>query len=247
MEYSRFDSFTHAQSPGVSYDLGLRRYMLNVYNFMAMGLGFTGLIAFLIASTPAMQSLFFVMSAKGVGLSPLGWLAAFAPLGISLVMGFGFHRLSANTVQMLFWAYAALMGVSLSSLFMVYTGTSIVRAFMVTACTFGAMSLYGYTTKRDLTALGSFLMMATFGILLAVLVNSFLLKSSGFQLVISIVTVLVFTGLTAYDTQRLKETYYIVGGTGEQSRKCAIYGAFGLYTNFIAIFMQLVHLLGDRR
>lgn len=229
--------FTYTAAQDQEIDQGLRSYMLKVYNYMGLGLGLTGSVAFLVLSSPALFSVL-------VG-SPLLWLFMFAPLGIVFYLSFAAHRISASTAQLLFWVYAGLMGVSLASICVLFTGESIARVFFITACTFGAMSLYGYTTQRDLSAFGSFLFMGLIGIILSSLVNLFL-QSSGFQFVISIITVLVFTGLTAYDTQLIRDTY-AEGMSDEIQGKTAVMGALRLYLDFINIFITLLQLFGDRK
>ncbi len=218
-------------------DAGLRAYMIKVYSYMSMGLGLTGLIAFATASTPAFFHAIFG--------TPLAWLVILAPVGMALFLSFRIARLSLSTAQVLFWAYAGMMGLSLSSIFYIYTGQSISRLFFVAASVFGAMSLYGYTTRKNLMNFGSFLMMGLIGIVISSLVNLFL-QSSGFQFMISIVGVLVFTGLTAYDTQAIKELYYEADST-EIAGKKAIIGALNLYLDFINLFISLLRIFGDRR
>ncbi len=230
------------------YDEGLRAYMVSVYNYMALALGLTGLVAFIASQSVTIMSAMYVLNPAGqiVGMNGLGWLVAFAPLAIVLFMGFKFHSMSFQTAQATFWTYAALTGLSLASIFLVYTGASIARVFFITAGVFGGMSLYGYTTKRDLTGLGSFLIMGVWGILLASIVNIFM-QSPGLYFALSILSVLIFTGLVAYDTQKIKETYYMIGGSGEMMGKAAIIGALSLYIDFIAIFINLMRFFGDRR
>ena len=177
--------------------------------------------------------------------SPLAWIIMLAPLGIVIYMSFGIRKMSAAKAQGAFWIFAALMGASLSSIFVVYTGASITRVFFITAATFGAMSIYGYTTKRDLTKLGSFLMMGLIGIIIASIVNIFM-KSTMMYFVISIIGVLIFVGLTAYDTQKIKNMY-LVSDTGEIMGKKAVMGALTLYLDFINLFIMLLRLFGQRR
>jgi FtsH-binding integral membrane protein len=232
-------------------DAGLRAYMLRVYNWMTSGLVLTGIIAYAIANTP-LRAAFYqdVMTPMGVVRdrpTALAFIAVFAPLAFVLVLSMGVNRLSRSAAQALYWAFCAAMGASLTSIFVVYTGESIVRVFFITAATFAAMSIYGYTTKTDLTRFGSFLMMGLFGIIIAGLVNIFL-ASSALQFAISIIGVVVFTGLTAYDTQRIKGTYvqyaYAEGADGAAKR--SVYDALSLYLNFINLFMLLLQLLGNR-
>ena len=217
-------------------DAGLRSYMMRIYNYMAGGLAVTGIAAYVAASSGFYQSI--------VG-TPWIWVVMLAPLGFVLALSFGIERMSAGTAQMLFWIYAAVMGISLGGIFLIYTGTSIARVFFITATTFGAMSLYGYTTNRDLSSIGSFLFMGLIGVVIASIVNIFL-GSSTLQFVISIVGVIVFVGLTAYDTQRIKEMYLESDSTEAASKK-AILGALSLYLDFINLFMLLLQLFGQRR
>jgi FtsH-binding integral membrane protein len=226
-------------------DVGLRAYMLRVYNYMLLGLALTGLTAWFTASTPAFAQLFFTFSARGYALSPLGWVVLLAPLGLVFLLGWRIQQMSFRTAQAVFWGYAALMGIGLTPVLLLYTGASVAQVFFVTAATFGAMSLYGYTTKRDLSGFGSFLFMGLIGIIIASLVNMFL-QSSMMQWVISVIGVLIFTGLTAYDTQRIKEMYY-VGDDGTLVGKKALMGALSLYLDFINLFLMLLRLMGDRR
>ncbi|MEX2616340.1 MAG: Bax inhibitor-1/YccA family protein [Alphaproteobacteria bacterium] len=226
-------------------DEGLRSYMLRVYNYMSVGLAMTGAVAFTAAHTPAILNALYTQSATG-GLQPsiLGWIVTFSPLAFVFMIAPAMRRFSAPTVQLLFWAFAGLMGLSLSHIFLTYTGTSIARVFFITASVFAAMSLYGYTTKRDLTGLGSFLFMGLIGIIIAMVVNIFL-QSSMMHFIISIVGVLVFVGLTAYDTQNIKSEYD-VSDSGDVAQKKAIYGALRLYLDFINLFIMMLHLFGNR-
>ena len=224
-------SLTQAQ-----VDEGLRSYMLRVYNYMGSGLALTGIVAYIVAHTPLYQALF------GSGI---GFIIMFAPLGIVFFMGAKINTMKPRTVQTLFWVFSILMGASLSYVFLTYTATSIVRVFFITAATFGAMSLYGYTTKRSLARWGSFLFMGLIGVIIAMVVNIFL-QSSLMHFVISVVGVLVFTGLTAYDTQRIKQAYIETDGQGMMTKK-AIMGALSLYLNFINLFMMLLALFGGSR
>jgi FtsH-binding integral membrane protein len=234
------------QAAAAEVDAGLRSYMLRVYNYMASGVALTGLVAALVASTPALTALFFQVGLNGrLGMTGLGWIATLAPLGIVLAFSFGLARMSAATAQGLYWVYAALMGVSLSTIFFVYTGTSITRVFFITAASFAGLSLYGYTTKKNLSAFGSFLIMGLVGIVIASLVNMFL-ASSMLQFVISVVGVLVFAGLTAYDTQKIRDMYW-EGDGHEVASKKAVMGAFTLYLDFINLFIMLLRFFGDRR
>jgi uncharacterized protein len=225
---------------GAEIDAGLRSYMLRVYNLMALGLAITGVAAYgtyaMAASNPAFAQLLYT--------SPLRWVIMLAPLGLVFFLSFRIQNMSVSAAQTTFWAYAALMGVSLSSIFIVFTGQSIVQTFFVTAASFGALSLYGYTTKRDLSAMGSFLFMGLIGLIIAMVVNIFL-ASSALQFAISAIGVLIFAGLTAYDTQQIKEMYYDGDGSDAAGRK-AIMGALRLYLDFINMFMFLLQFMGNR-
>jgi FtsH-binding integral membrane protein len=233
----RVASGAHADA---AIDEGLRAYMLRVYNIMAMGLGITGVAAYgtyMLASTnPAFAQLLYA--------SPLKWVIMLAPLAMVFFLSFRIEKMSVSAAQTTFWVYAAMMGLSLSSIFIVFTGASITQTFFVTAASFGALSLYGYTTKKDLSGMGSFLIMGVFGIIIAMVVNIFL-QSSALEFAISAIGVLVFAGLTAYDTQQIKEMYYEGDGAATAGRK-AIMGALRLYLDFINLFMFLLQFLGNR-
>jgi len=233
-------------------DQGLRAYMLRVYNWMSSGLLLTAIVAFGIANTD-LQSAFYAPAIGQYGqhiMRPTGLatLCMIAPLGFVMVLSFGVNRLSRSAAQALYWAFCAVMGASLSSLFLVYAGGSIASTFFVTAGTFAAMSIWGYTTNRDLSGMGSFLMMGLFGIILASLVNAFFVHAAGLQFAISIIGVLVFTGLTAWDTQRIKVTYqqFAYAEGPEAAAKRSVYDALNLYLNFINLFMMLLQLTGSR-
>ena len=239
-----------AQQTTVAMDEGLRAYMLKVYNYMATGVLLTGIIALVSFKLSAItNSAGDIVSLTSFGntifFSGWKWLIMLAPLGIVFYMSFGINKMSASKAQTVFWIFAALMGLSLSWILMVYTATSIARVFFITSATFGAMSIYGYTTKRDLTKLGSFLMMGLIGIIIASLVNIFL-KSSMMYFVISILGVLIFVGLTAYDTQKIKNMY-AASDSGELMGKKAVMGALTLYLDFINLFIMLLRLFGQRR
>jgi hypothetical protein len=225
-------------------DQGLRSYMLRVYNYMGTGLALTGAVAFMVANTPALLEIFYARTAYGVEPTILGYAAMFSPIAFVLVLSFGLNRMSAPTAQLVFWAFAGVMGLSMSHIFLTYTGTSIARVFFITSGMFLAMSLYGYTTKRDLSGMGSFLMMGLIGIIIASIVNIFI-GSSMMQFIISVAGVLVFVGLTAYDTQGIKATYS-AHDDGSTAQKKAIHGALRLYLDFINLFMMLLHLFGKR-
>ena len=239
----------------VGVDQGLRSYMLRVYNYMAIGLVITGVAAlavvnFATTSDPSAAAaqinngMYLTQFGVTLYTSPLKWVVMLAPLAFIFILGARMQRMSLSSAQMMFWAFAAIMGVSLSSIFLVYTAESIVRVFFITAAAFGALSLYGYTTKKDLSGWGSFLFMGLIGIIIAALVNLFL-QSSALQFAISVIGVLVFAGLTAYDTQRIKEMYY-VGDDGTVAGRKAIMGALSLYLNFINMFVMLLSLFGNR-
>ena len=237
----------------VAIDAGLRAYMIRVYNYMTAGVALTGLVAWVAFQAAGGEPIHIVgnqvtgLTAFGHAIfaSPLMWLFVLAPLGLVMLLSFGINRLSASTALMLFFVYAGLLGLSLATIFLAYTGASITRVFFISAATFGAMSLYGYTTQRDLTGFGSFLFMGLIGIVIASLVNIFL-QSSGLYWVISVVGVLIFVGLTAYDTQSIKEMYD-VNDDGSVAGRKAVMGALRLYLDFINLFLMLLRLFGDRR
>ena len=221
-------------------DEGLRQYMMKVYNFMAGGLCITALVAYLIANT-SLQGLFFGPK----GMTGLGWLAFLSPFIMVLAFGWVISRGTAAQTRLAFWVFSGLMGASLSPILMVYTGESVTKIFLITAAMFGAMSIYGYTTKKDLTAIGSFMIMGVWGIVIASLVNMFL-QSSGLSYAISFIAVIAFTALTAYDTQNIRQMYYSED-IDEIASKKAVAGALSLYMDFINIFIALLNLFGDRR
>jgi FtsH-binding integral membrane protein len=228
---------SRAEAQAADIDVGLRQYMLQVYNYMASGIALTGIVAYLTAATPALFNAIFG--------TPLQWVVMLAPIGFALFFGMRIQHMKATTAQALFWVFAAVMGLSLATVFVVFTGESIARVFFITAATFGAMSLYGYTTKRDLSGMGSFLMMGLIGVVIASLVNLFI-GSSALQFAISVIGVLVFVGLTAYDTQQIKEMYWEADDE-ETYKKKSIMGALRLYLDFINLFMLLLQLFGQRR
>jgi len=231
-------------------DAGLRAYMLKVYNYMTGALALTGAVAYVVANSPTLLNLFYrtAMTANGATLQPtiLGWVVMLAPLGLVFLLSFRIMTMSLSAAQTTFWAYAGLVGASLSSILIVYTGASVALTFFVTAATFGTMSLWGYTTKRDLTGFGHFLFMGLIGLIIAMLANMFF-QSAMINFVVSILGVLIFTGLTAWDTQKIKETYYQVGSDGTMAGKMAVMGALRLYLDFLNIFLFLLRFLGDRR
>jgi FtsH-binding integral membrane protein len=235
-------------SQAVGVDQGLRAYMLKIYNYMASALALTGVVALAASQSEAFTGMLYSFSPEGypTGMSLFGYVIAFAPLVAILGLSFGINRMSASTAQACFWGFAVIMGLSMTGIFLAYTGESIARTFFITAGTFGAMSIYGYTTKRDLTGVGSFLIMGVWGLLLASIVNIFM-QSSALGFAISAIGVLIFTGLTAYDTQKLKSLYYQLGGQGEAMAKASIMGALTLYLDFINLFIMLLRFIGERR
>ena len=243
MQDPRFMSSTQARAANI--DAGLRAYMLGVYNHMTIGMAITGFFAYLTKIMSVTSEGMLTPFGAAIYTSPLKWLVMLAPLGIVFYMSFGINKMSASKAQTTFWVFAALMGLSLSSILLVYTGMSVTRVFFITSATFGAMSIYGYTTKRDLTKLGSFLMMGLIGIIIASIVNIFM-KSSMMYFVISILGVLIFVGLTAYDTQKIKNMY-TASDSGELMGKKAVMGALNLYLDFINLFIMLLRLFGQRR
>lgn len=222
-------------------DAGLRRYMLQVYNYMASGLFLSGLVALLVANT-SMRSIFFQTTERGVGYTGIGLLSVFAPIGLILAMSFGASRMKANTLKVLYWAFVATMGIGLSNVLLLYTGASVTRVFFITGIAFGSLSLYGYLTKRNLSAFATFLFMGMIGLVIASLVQIFL-QSAAMQFVISAVGVLLFSALTAYDTQRIKNDYLQMGGNDHS----AIMGAVSIYLDFVNLFQFLLHFMGVRR
>ena len=216
----------------------MRAYMVKVYNFMSIALAISGVVAFLVSSSPQLMAMIFG--------TPLSWVVMLAPLGFVIFLGAKFNSISAETAKTYLWIYSALMGISLSTIFVVYTGTSVARIFFITASVFGAMSLYGYTTKKDLTGMGSFLMMGLIGLIIASVVNIFL-KSSALEFALSAIGVLIFIGLTAYDTQRIKQAYYQASGNSELVAKMAVMGALNLYMDFINLFLMMLRFFGDRK
>jgi len=222
--------------PRAARDAGLRSYMLSVYNYMASGVLLTGIVALLFASSGL---------AAQVLMTPLRWLIILAPLGFVMAMSFGLNRMQTSTLQALFWAFAVAMGLSMSSIFLVYTGVSIAQTFFAVAAGFMGLSLYGYTTKRDLSGIGTFLIMGVVGLLVAMLINLFL-QSTAMMLAISAIGVLLFAGLTAYDTQKIKSMYAYVAGT-DMMGKVVIMGALNLYLDFVNMFMFLLSFMGNRR
>ncbi|MCH2541485.1 MAG: Bax inhibitor-1/YccA family protein [Alphaproteobacteria bacterium] len=230
-------NFSTATKSEAQVDQGLRSYMLRVYNYMATGLGLTGLTAYFVAITPSLFNAIYG--------TPFYWIVALAPLGFVFYLSARLHKISFAKAQTVFWIFSGVMGLSMAYIFIAFTGASIARVFFITAGTFAGMSLYGYTTKKDLTGWGSFLFMGLIGIIIAMIVNIFL-QSGMLSFIISCVGVLIFVGLTAYDTQRIKEMYY-ASDHPEISGKKAIMGALKLYLDFINLFIMLLHLFGQRR
>ena len=242
-------SFTKVADQAVM-DEGLRAYMLKVYNYMTTGLLFTGLVAYFfgkasIVSNEVGQIIGVTPLGSMLFNSPLKWLVMLAPLGFVFYLSAKINKMSLSNAQITFWIFSAIMGLSLASIFIVYTQASIARVFFISSGTFAAMSLYGYTTKKDLTKLGGFLFMGLIGIIIASLVNLFF-QSSALHFAISVIGVLVFVGLTAYDTQRIKEMYY-AGDSESVGGKKALMGALRLYLDFINLFIMLLRLFGQRR
>jgi len=229
------------------FDEGLRLYMLQIYNYMAMALLVTGVVGFATLNVPFLRDLMYNIGPNGelLGNTGFGMLVTFAPLLIAIYFFMGIGNMTVSSASTLFWAYAALMGMSLSSLGLIYTGQSIAKTFFICSAVFGSMSLYGYTTKKDLTSMGSFLVMGLIGLLVVTLVNLFL-QSPAINFATSFIGVGIFMGLTAWDTQKLKNMYYY-GGGGEMGQKLAIMGALTLYLDFINLFLYLLRFLGDRR
>ncbi len=254
---AEFDNQGYAQSDIGSRsttDAGLRAYMLSVYNYMAVGIALTGIVAYAFFSMATTTDPSLAVASLGNGtmltelgrmiyVSPLKWVLMFAPLGMVMLFAATAHKMSPSTAQLVFWGFAILMGMSLSSIFIRYTGTSISRVFFVTAASFGALSLYGYTTKKNLSGWGTFLFMGVIGVIIASVVNIWL-QSSALQFAVSTIGVLVFAGLTAYDTQRIRETYQYVAHDAAAVKSAAINGALSLYLDFINMFLMMLSLFG---
>ncbi len=253
-DYDRFANARYgaglARSGAGAIDQGLRTYMIGVYNYMTLGLGVTGVVAYVAFKLGAVVSptghiIGLTTFGQAIYVSPLRWLVILAPLALVFAISAGRNTMSVSTTRTVFLAFAALIGLSLSTIFVVFTGASIARVFFETAAAFGCLSLYGYTTRRSLSAMGSFMMMGLFGLIIASVVNIFL-HSTGLQWAISIVGIGIFAGLTAWDTQAIKESYY-AGDAYEASEKKSIYGALRLYLDFVNMFQMLLMLSGDRR
>ncbi len=228
---------TQAQAQAAAVDVGLRAYMLRVYNYMSVALALSGAVAFFVSTSPAMQQVIFG--------TPLMWVVFLAPLGLVFFLSARIQKMSATAAQTTFWIFAALMGLSLASIFIAYTPESITRVFFITAGAFAGLSLVGYTTKKDLSGMGTFLIMGVIGLIIAMVVNMFV-ASSMLQLGISVIGVLIFAGLTAYDTQQIKLMYYEADGE-EVAAKKSIMGALKLYLDFLNMFIFLMHILGVAR
>lgn len=244
-ESNRHTAYGASTAAAAEMDAGLRKYMLGVYNYMASGLLLSGIVALLVASSPGLLSTLYVIEGgRVVGTSGLGLIAQLSPLGLLLVMSFRAHKMGVTALQTMYWAFVALMGVGLTSWLLMYTGTSVARVFFITAAAFGGLSLYGYTTNRNLSGMGTFLFMGVIGLVIAGIVNIFL-GSSMLMFIMSVAGVGIFAALTAYDTQRIKNTYY--EGMGyEEYAKSSIFGAVGLYLNFINMMQFLLMLFGNR-
>lgn len=240
---------TVASSQGVAIDQGLRSYMLKVYNYMTSGVLLTGLVAYFASQSETFMRAMLSVSPEGAitGLSGLGLIIAFAPAAMAFFMMFRLHKMSTNAVQATFWAYATVMGLSLFSIFLVYTGASILKVFFITAGTFGLLSMYGYTTKKDLTSWGTFLFVGVLAVFFVSLANIFIFKSSGLDLAMSYIGVFLALGLTAYDTQKVKDEYYYTGGGADGVKRASVIGALKLYFDFIYLFINLLRIMGDRR
>ena len=246
-----------AVARGAAIDQGLRAFMLGVYNNMAIGLVVTGVVAFLVSqfavtndasqAAGSLRGLLLTPFGQAIYFSPLRWVVMFAPLAFVFFFSLQVQKIAASTARVLFFVFAALMGLSISSILLVYTQTSVANAFFITAATFGSLSLYGYVTKRDLGPMGAFLFMGVIGIILVSLVNGFFVHSAGLSFGLNIMIVLVFAGLTAYDTQKIRGTYYQVAGNGEMAARMSVIGALELYLDFINIFLAILRLTGSQR
>jgi FtsH-binding integral membrane protein len=231
------DVYSRQDAAALDYDEGLRSYMSRVYNYMALGVALTGVVSYFAAQSEALMTLIFT--------TPLQWVVFLGPLGLVFFLSARINSLSSGTAQLLFWVYAASVGLMVSSIFLMYTGVSIARVFLITTIMFGSLSLYGYTTKKALSGMGSFLFMGLIGLIVAMVVNIFL-QSAAMEFAISVIGVLIFAGLTAYDTQKIKETYFAVSGDGETMAKASIMGALRLYLDFLNMFLFMLRLFGGR-
>ncbi|MDR3509331.1 MAG: Bax inhibitor-1/YccA family protein [Caulobacteraceae bacterium] len=235
-----------AGSADMAVDAGLRAFMLGVYNKVALGLVLSAALAFLTGSYPPVRDLMFQVTGSRIGFTPLGMIVAFAPLAILLFSGFVMKSITPRSSGVIYWSIVALIGASMGTVVLLYTGASIATTFLITAVSFGALSLVGYTTKKDLTGFGSFLIMGLVGLVLAMLVNMFL-QSSAMMFIINVIGVLIFAGLIAYDTQSLKGTYYQLGGDAQALGVATNYGALNLYLDFINLFRFLLYFMGGSR
>lgn len=242
----KYDTYLKSEeASSLSINEGLRKYMLSVYNYMSIGIAITGLVAWVVANT-AIQSMLYKITPDGyITHTVLGWIVSFAPLAFVFLFGAKIHSVSAKTAQLMFFGFSALMGASLAHIFFVYSGADITRVFFITSGTFAGMSLYGYTTKKDLTGMGHFLMMGVWGIFLASIVNIFL-GSTTMSLAISVIGLFAFIGLTAFDTQKIRMMYSSSDSHTNATRK-AVWGALELYLDFINMFLFLLRLLGGNR
>jgi hypothetical protein len=237
---------THSKAAALSSeDMGLRAYMQKIYGYMTIGLAITGLVAWLVSGAAIDNNGQYTSLGKALFASPLGFIFMLAPLGLVMMLSFRIQKMKASTAQTMFWVLSGCYGISLASIFLAYTGESVARVFFISSSTFLAASIYGYTTKKSLANFGSFLMMGLIGIIIAMVVNIFM-QSTMMQFIISVAGVLIFTGLTAYDTQTLKEMY-VEGENGETQVKKAVMGALKLYLDFLNLFIMLLMLLGNRR
>lgn len=238
-----------AGTNAASVDQGLRSHMLKVYNYMASATLLTGIIAYFAGTSPAFLSAMLSVNASGAvtGMSGLGWLVVLAPVALVMLIGLKARTMSSGALQAAFWGYAVLMGLSLFSIFAVYTGESIARVFFISAGTFGLLSMYGYTTNKDLTSWGSFLFVGVLAMFFVSIANALFFKSSGLSMVMSYLGVLLALGLTAYDTQKVKEAYYYNAGSEEGVKKASVLGALTLYFDFIYLFVHLLRIMGERR
>ena len=242
IDYTKSFTTTHK-----TLDQGLRSYMLKTYNYMALALAITGIMAFGTLYFPPLSHLMFQVAPNGqfIGSSGLGLIITFAPLVIAIYFFSGIGKMNIDTAKILFWVYSALTGMSLSSLGLIYTGSSIAQTFFICASVFGGMSLYGYTTQKDLTSMGSFFIMGLIGLVLTSVINIFL-QSPAITFATSIIGVIIFMGLIAWDTQKIKSMYFMYGG-GELGQKMSIMAAFTLYLDFINLFLYLIRFLGNRK
>jgi len=245
MQDFKFGGSRYNTRSSTGYDEGLRQYFLRIYSLMSGALVVTAISAFTVLTIPALTQMMYQITPYGqiIGMTGMGWLISFAPLGIAFFFAFGMHKIETQTAQMLFWVYAMLMGMSLSSLGLLYTGASLVKTFFVCAATFGGMSLYGYTTKKDLISMGSFLYMGLMGLIIASLVNLFM-QSAAIEFALSFIGVVIFTGLIAFDTRKLKDLYF---SGADSSGKTGIIAALTLYLDFINLFVYLLRFMGQRR